>query len=159
MDNTHNNDELYHYGRLGMKWGQSIFGRKSSGGGKGNNRKNVKKVKKHQKPQKQKPKTLSELSDSELRERISRLELERRYRDLSPKKVSAGKAFLDKFVIPVATDTGKRLATDFIIKQGRKALGLEESKGDDYVDILKKEVSKLTLEKKYENLTGSKYKG
>ena len=86
------NNELYHYGVLGMKWGV----RKDRGGGvskTGRRRKSVKErppahedyKKAHSK------KSVREMSDEELRSRINRLDMERRYQELNPSTKNRGK--------------------------------------------------------------------
>lgn len=91
-----NQNELYHYGVLGMKWG--VRRRRSSS--------NVE-------TPKPKKKTLSEMSDDELRSEISRLQLqmEEKYNDLvkqlNPKQESKAKTFVKK----VLERSGENIAT------------------------------------------------
>ena len=133
------NNELYHYGVLGMRWGirrdKSISSGKSSNKRKSTNQKAVK-----------------DLSNDELKAKITRLELEKRYRDLNPPTVSRGRKFVDKVLAPAATEAGKRLLSDFITKQGSKALGLTKVNTEDYTTKLQKEVKKMTLENQYKKL-------
>ena len=143
------NNELYHYGVLGMRWGirrnRSISSGKSSNKRKSTNQKAVQKSK-------PKPKTVKDLSNDELKAKITRLELEKRYRDLNPPTVSRGRKFVDKVLAPAATEAGKRLLSDFITKQGSKALGLTKANTEDYTTKLQKEVKKMTLENQYKKL-------
>ena len=143
------NNELYHYGILGMRWGvrrdRSISSGKSSNKRKSTNQKAVQKSK-------PKPKPVKDLSNDELKAKITRLELEKRYRDLNPPTVSRGRKFVDKVLAPAATEAGKRLLSDFITKQGSKALGLTKVNTEDYTTKLQKEVKKMTLENQYKKL-------
>lgn len=108
-------DELMHYGRKGMKWGQSIFGKKLS---------SLKKRKGNSdsddgEPNKPKPaapaappkKSVKDMSDAELQREVNRLQLEQRYKQLTPEQVSKGKKFaqtiMNDIVIPAAKEVGK----------------------------------------------------
>ena len=106
-------DELKHHGIPGQKWGKRNgppypldSGGKSGSSGKEHRKTDGKDT------EKSKPahKSSSSMSDSELREAINRMELERRYRqlykELNPKKVSRGK----KFVMDVLEKSGKNIA-------------------------------------------------
>lgn len=106
-------NELYHYGVLGMKWGV---------------RKDRKKTKKKArlvlespfKP-KQKPspqpsassqtpsqkRSLSDMSDDELRALINRMQLERQYKQMMQAPPSKGKAFVKKFLAENAQTIAK----------------------------------------------------
>lgn len=106
------NSELAHHGILGMKWGirrskaqlqrASPSGKKSSSSDDSGDMKNKGPSTK---------KTTKEMTDDELRKKISRLELEKRYKDLSKSdeaaKVSKGK----EFVVDVLEKSGKNIAT------------------------------------------------
>lgn len=91
-----NQNELYHYGILGMKWG--VRRRRSSS--------NVETAK-------PKKKTLSEMSDDELRSKLDRLQIqmEKQYKDLvrtlNPKQESKAKTFVKK----VLERSGENIAT------------------------------------------------
>lgn len=121
-------NELYHYGIKGMKWGvrrtknQLGHGSAASSRRKKNNsksevvakgRKAVSNFSEKQKTKKritEKKKTVLDMSDDELRERISRLQLEKQYSDLmrsSKPQVSKGK----QFVTSVLETSGKNIAT------------------------------------------------
>ena len=107
------NNELYHYGVLGMKWGV----RKDRGGGvskTGRRRKSVKERppahedynKAHSK------KSVREMSDAELRSRINRLDMERRYQELNPSTKNRGRKYVNSIIktgTTIATATGTAL--------------------------------------------------
>lgn len=143
------NNELYHYGVLGMRWG--IRRSRSTSSGKGSKKKKSTNQKVAQKS-KPKQKTVKDLSNDELKAKITRLELEKRYRDLNPPTVSRGRKFVDKVLAPAATEASKRLLSDFITKQGSKALGMTKANTEDYTTKLQKEVRKMTLENQYKKL-------
>ena len=122
------NNELMHYGVLGMKWGRRKI-RKSP-------------------DETPKKKSVKDMSDDELRKSIARLEMEKRYNDLSPKQVSKGKQFvsdfLNKAVVPAVNEAGKNLARDYITKIGKKKLGLDmKDKEQAYYDRLAKEIKQM----------------
>lgn len=95
-----------------------------------------------------KKKGAGQLTDAELATAIKRLETEKRYRDLNPEAVSTGRMFVNEVVMPAAKEAGKTLLKDFITKQGKNLLGLNDSKEvEDGLAELKKEVENLRLKK------------
>lgn len=148
-------DILVHYGVLGMKWGvrrspaelarargerapkkkkTSFFSEKTV------KKKAVKaSAKASSKKEESSKKTPGEMTVDELQAAIRRLELEKRYRDLSPKKVSAGRKIVDSVVIPALTESGKNLLKDYTTKLGKQLLGLN-NKNDSSTDKLRKDL-------------------
>lgn len=113
------NDALAHYGIKGMKWGvrrtAAQLGHKVRPGLGKRSRASPKKSKSAKPDASSSPKkSVRELSDAELRDAISRLELEKRYKELSrsasPQKTSEGK----KFVQDVLKKSGDNIATQFV---------------------------------------------
>lgn len=103
-------NELYHYGVLGMKWGVRKD-RTRGGFGKKKARlvlESPLSQKKRQAESKTKTpdlssaekgvKKISDMSDDELRSLINRMQMEQQYRDLLPKKQEKGKSFAKKFL-------------------------------------------------------------
>lgn len=137
------NNELYHHGILGQKWGVRRFqnkdgsltpaGRKRADKLAKEYNKLVSGTKKNQasssnSPVKPKPKSISEMSDEELQKVINRKRLEQQYSQLDPKKISAGKEFVDKVFKPAATNAGKDVLQAWLTKQGEKYLDVKVKK-------------------------------
>lgn len=113
----HSEDELYHYGRKGMKWGQNIYGKIQSNKIARKRRKNLEKAREakaqakkyaeaieNKKKEVLKSRSAKELyvnahlfTTPELQSAYNRLELEKKIRDIAPKEVSKGQQFVDKF--------------------------------------------------------------
>lgn len=117
------NNELKHYGILGMKWGirrsPAQLGHKPSSSSKSSPNRNgpskisrPKKLKKaSSKVEAPKKKTISEMSEEELNKMIDRMRLEKTYKqlisELNPQKTSKGK----QFVLRVLEKSGENIAT------------------------------------------------
>lgn len=126
-------DFLIHYGVLGMKWGV----RKSSSGG---NRKNklfrkkpsvvTKRKKAKQKKQREKDrskrnkkmttKSASKMTDAELAKAIKRLEMEKRYKDLSSEGRAKSKG--KEVVKDIMWSTGSRLGKEVLYQVGGRGI-------------------------------------
>lgn len=97
--------ELKHWGIKGMKWGVRRYqnkdgsltpaGKKRYSDGSTNSSSTSKSSQTSQQPKK---KTVSEMSDQELRDAVNRLRLEQDYAKLNPEKVSRGKKFVDNLL-------------------------------------------------------------
>lgn len=95
-------NELRHYGVLGMRWGK----RKSNSDtvslkNKHNSDRSVKEERKAA------SKNRRTLSDTELKKRIERMELERKMKDLTDKDIAPGR----KAVNEILSNSGKKVAT------------------------------------------------
>ena len=75
-----------------------------------------------------KPKKVSEMSDDELRQRINRIQLEKQYSQLNPKKVSAGEKFAKYVFQNVIAPNATSLAKEYTLKLGKEYLGLDQPK-------------------------------
>lgn len=148
-------DILVHYGVLGMKWGvrrspaelARARGERTPKKKKTSflSKKTVKKkavkasAKASSKKEESSKKTPGEMTVDELQAAVRRLELEKRYRDLSPKKVSAGRKIVDSVIIPALTESGKNLLKDYTTKLGKQLLDLN-NKNDSSTDKLRKDL-------------------
>lgn len=154
-------DELYHYGRKGMKWGQNIFGKPRSGSkgrvvakkksllDKAKEAQAAKKKAKAEAAEAERKKDPRNMSDADLRRAIERKRLENEYRTLHPQKVSWGKKFASEFlnnaIKPSLIEGGKHLFTQAIKQYGDDLLkkDAEPSK----LDKLKSKAEIAKLEK------------
>lgn len=78
-----------------------------------------------------KKKSINEMTDDEIRQRISRLKLENELKDLTPKTVSKGekfKKFLDDVVVPPLKSSAKDALEKYLKKTLSEQLGLSEKK-------------------------------
>lgn len=74
--------------------------------------------------QRRKNKPLSEMTDDELRRVVNRLQLEQQYHQYNPRQVSLGEKFVKSvgmdIIKPAATNAGRQLLQDQLLKQGKK---------------------------------------
>ena len=139
-------DELMHYGRKGMKWYQNIFtsGKKSGSKKRGDSDDDAGTPTKAKTKSSSttKKKSVKEMSDTELSDAIRRLEMERRYRELTPQQVSKGKAFtnsvVNKMILPAAEDVGRQLVKTFLVDQVNKGFGFDDEEHKVYTNNKKK---------------------
>lgn len=91
-------NELYHYGIKGMRWGVRRFQNKDgSYTAKGKKRYAGKGEQEHDDYKKaHSSKSVKTMSDAELRSRLNRLQMERQYSNLSKSDVNRGQAFVSK---------------------------------------------------------------
>ena len=151
------NNELYHYGRKGMKWYQNIFSKDKTGdsnkkSGDSDDSEGGKKAGSGSDSSAPKTKSVKDMSDAELNEAIKRLELEKRYVDLvkatSPKPPQQSqnqnqnnskddkkeKTLVDhgkEFVGDVLKQSGKNLAVQTLNYYGAQALNKAIAKGNE----------------------------
>lgn len=115
-------EELYHYGRKGMKWGQHIFGKAKSYVVKRKKSKQLEKARdakaKKQKEAAERKKlvesgrlSVKKMTDDEIRTKMERMQLEKDYKKLlsETSKAQKGKDFVGK----VMERSGENIATQF----------------------------------------------
>ena len=88
-----------------------------------------------------KKKSINEMTDDEIRQKISRLELENKLKNLTPKTVSKGekfKKFLDDVVVPPLKNTARESLEKYLKKAVSKQLGLDEKKVETESERLKR---------------------
>lgn len=103
-------DELYHHGIIGMKWGirryQNKDGTLTAAGkrkyGTIENLERGNSTKKEKKSRKEAIPGRRVMSDKELQDRISRLELEKKYKDLAQEDVNPGKRAANEIISKAA---------------------------------------------------------
>ena len=138
MDN-----ELYHHGVKGMKWGVRKTPVRSSSGATQKRKSNTLSLFKKKKTTRKvssansspaKTKSIKDMSDDELRKKVERVRLEQQYQELDPKSVSRGKRItkrvMDDVIVPAAVDIGKQVAKSIMANVTNKVLSLE---GDNKV--------------------------
>ena len=168
----HYDDELYHYGRKGMKWGQHIFGKVTATAGRagkfiGNkiktsvrdarntyrHKRDRRKFQKESEVLRKKP--LNKMTSEELDSYIKRLYKEKEANDLrkslsniDQKNVSAGKKFIseayDKVLKQPLLSAGNTALTKLFTKKLNEKLGIDIEDKFNSMDLLKKGIDKLT---------------
>ena len=116
----YNQNELYHYGIKGMRWGVrrtdvqlGHIPKKSSGKSK-----NVIVKSKKISSKQQRKNEMKNMSDAELRSRINRIQMEKQYMQLTEPQLSPGK----KFVKDVLTNAAKQTVTNYTAKYMTKGM-------------------------------------
>lgn len=154
-------DELRHYGRKGMKWGQHIFGKVKNGVVTYAKKKSAERSERKAEEKRRhdidelRKKPVKYLTEAEYKERtrLANQEkmlkmLEREVSNLSPQQKSSGENFAKKFMSEAVgralIDGGKRAMTDMFDKKMKKAFGIDDA--SDTLSKLKKEVDGLELQ-------------
>lgn len=168
----HYDDELYHYGRKGMKWGQNIFGKVTATAGRAGrfigkkiktgardamntyrHKRDRRKYQKESDALRKKP--LNKMTSEELDSYIKRLYKEKEANDLRKSlsnidkaKVSAGKKFIgeayDKLLKQPLLSAGNTALTKLFTKKLNEKLGIDIEDKSNSMDLLKKGIDKLT---------------
>lgn len=114
------NNELYHYGRKGMKWYQNIFTKDKTGdsskktGDSDDSEGDKKAGSGSSSSSSSSKKTIKDMTDEELNVAIKRLEMEKRYSDLVKSATPQEKNKAKEFVVDVVEKSGKNIATQFV---------------------------------------------
>lgn len=110
------NGELYHYGVLGMKWGQrrsqaqlAKIDRKAKKKNWSEDATTAAKIRK---------KKVKQMSNADLKKLNERIRLENEYRNLTKSSPSAGR----KFATEVTREVGKEIAKDFVKKKAKEGI-------------------------------------
>lgn len=137
--------KLVHSGIKGMKWGVRRYqnsdgsltpeGRKRYGSGTEKrhlfSKKKSVSTTKITKNKSSSEKSYKEMSDDELRNAVTRLQLEQKYKELTPTQTSAGKRFMRSVMNDVVVPAAKNVGKAYLEKQLRSSLGLIEDKDKD----------------------------
>lgn len=137
MDN-----ELYHHGVKGMKWGVRKTPVRSSSGDTRKRKSNTlslfKKTTRNASVAKSSPaqtKSVKDMSDDELRRKIERVRLEQQYQQLNPPTVSRGQKIANRVmnhvIVPAAEEAGKQIVKSILTNSANKALGINTNNGNN----------------------------
>ena len=137
MDN-----ELYHHGVKGMKWGvrktpvrsSSVATRKRKSNALSLFKKTTRNASVAKSSQSQ-TKSVKDMSDDELRRKIERVRLEQQYQQLNPPTVSRGqkiaKRVMNHVIVPAAEEAGKQIVKSILTNSANKALGINTNNGNN----------------------------
>ena len=87
-------------------------------------------------------KSVKEMSNQEIADKIERIRLENTLKSLTPEKMSAGQKFangMKNAAISIAKDKGTKLVGDYIDKQLRDKLGLSDKKAKTASELLREQ--------------------
>lgn len=111
------NEELIHYGIIGMKWGKRRYQYKD-GSLTPEGRKRYADDNSDDYNKAHSPKSVKSMSDAELKARLNRLNMEKQYKQLTANEVSGGR----KFVQDVLVNAAKQTATTYVSKYMTKGV-------------------------------------
>lgn len=145
--------ELVHWGIKGMKWGQRRYQNKDGSLTPAGKKRYAKEGDSDDSAATPKKKSVSEMSDDEIRSAIARKQLENQYSQLHPqpaKKDSFVKNFVDQAIKPAAINAGR----DFIEKGLKKVTAdvLKDKVDPNSLEALKKTFEKLDYKNKIDKL-------
>lgn len=98
-----------------------------------------------------KQKSISEMSNQEIQDKIDRIRLENTLKSLTPEKMSAGQKFVNGMknaAISIAKDKGTKIVGDIIDKKLRETLGLSNKQAKSASEILREQAQDYENRKK-----------
>ena len=98
-----------------------------------------------------KQKSISEMSNQEIQDKIDRIRLENTLKSLTPEKMSAGQKFVNGMknaAISIAKDKGTKIVGDLIDKKLRETLGLSNKQAKSASEILREQAQDYENSKK-----------
>lgn len=147
-------EELYHYGRLGMKWYQHIFGDVDARAKYSEAKRRAKEDKKLARD----PYAIKSLSEEEIISRINKIRLEETYRELimgKPREIKTG----DTFAKSVFKSASKKYIENYFAEKGKqKAQRKQEKKRKEDEYYQKKNFEYLTEKDKERKELDNSYK-
>lgn len=105
-----------------------------------------------------KQKSISEMSNQEIQDKIDRIRLENTLKSLTPEKMSAGQKFVNGMknaAISIAKDKGTKIVGDLIDKKLRETLGLSDKQAKSASEILREQAQDYENRKKVDQ--GQRY--
>lgn len=134
------NNELYHYGILGMKWGVrrseaqlARVGRKARKGNWSEDAKNASEIK---------TKSVKQMSNAELRKLNERQQLENQYKQLNPSSIKKGAAYVAGATAVMTTALAFYNTSNSTVKTGKSVCNkIIDSVGDFVMSDLNKHIN------------------
>ena len=105
-----------------------------------------------------KQKSISEMSNQEIQDKIDRIRLENTLKSLTPEKISAGKKFangMKNAAISIAKDKGTKLVGDYIDDRLRDKFGISDKKAKTASELLREQAQDYENRKKVDQ--GQRY--
>lgn len=153
-------DELYHYGRRGMKWYQHIFGKVQSA--RATRKQKKEEDARYKSRMKQSKKDIRRMSDDEIKSAMDRLTLEKQYKEMirDSKKLdnqnkSAGRQWLEEVTRDSSKSAAKEIGTQILKSAGTaggnaalKKILKKQNFDDDQIEKYMKELKLFTNNEK-----------